>query len=553
MTFNPHEIKPPSAVIKVIGIGGGGGNAINTMIKSNIEGVEFISVNTDVQALQNSLAENRIQIGKELTKGLGAGADPDIGRDAALEDRHSLSEALASANMVFVTAGMGGGTGTGGIPIVAQIAKDMGALTVGVVTKPFSFEGKRRKKIAEIGIAKLKEHVDTLITIPNQRLLQLAKPDMTMKEAFRIADNVLVNAVKGISEIINVGGDLNVDFADVKTIMSGMGLALMGIGVAEGENRGKEAAKKAISSPLLEDINIEGATGILMNITVSPNVTVMEMTEACSVIHEAAHEDATIIWGAVFDENMGNKMQVTVIATGFPAEDDEVQTICSPMKQLPKRADQSNDPPGLQIQSEPMQKPPSITAFEKSDVSFSTISREPSKEESILNDFIPYNIDTQKDQMLERSLPPIKSSGDFDAAELAAMTLQKEKTPTNGFPSIKISKEPKPEEETLKLRNDLLIGKESAPAKIGGTSGNSVGTPFIDPEIEFKIDEEQLDISPVEPIAAQEHEEIIEKKIDAAIDLAQRLYKDDKEISDDEDNLDVPAFLRNGMKDLSLS
>lgn len=321
MSFDPESILPPGAKIKVIGVGGGGGNAVNTMIRSGLDGVEFVAANTDIQALRFSLAPTKIQIGKELTKGLGAGADPDIGRDAALEDRHAIQEVLSGADMVFITAGMGGGTGTGGAAVIAQIARELGALTVGVVTKPFSFEGKRRKKHADIGIARLRESVDTLITIPNQRLLQIATPDLSMVDAFRMADNVLVNAVRGISDIINVPGTVNVDFADVKTVMSSMGLALMGIGTARGEARATEAARQAISSPLLEDIDIEGATGILINITAGANVTLMEVNEACSIIQDAAHEDANIIFGAVIDDTIGDEIRVTVIATGFPAEE----------------------------------------------------------------------------------------------------------------------------------------------------------------------------------------------------------------------------------------
>ncbi|NRA65759.1 MAG: cell division protein FtsZ [Pseudobacteriovorax sp.] len=343
MTFDPDNFVPPAASIKVFGIGGGGGNAVNTMIRTNIEGVEFTAANTDVQALRFSLAQNKIQIGKELTKGLGAGADPDIGRDAMLEDRHAISEAMAGANMVFVTAGMGGGTGTGGAAIAAQIAREMGALTVGVVTKPFSFEGKRRRKHAEEGIARLKAHVDTLITIPNQRLLQIASPDLSMIDAFRLADNVLVNAVKGISDIINIPGTVNVDFADVKTVMSSMGMALMGIGESEGTDRAKEAAKRAICSPLLEDIDIEGATGILINITAGESVSLVEVNEACSIVQEAAHEDANIIFGAVIDEDIGNLMRVTVIATGFPQDDDLQEDFQEPMHEQKPASSPSMD------------------------------------------------------------------------------------------------------------------------------------------------------------------------------------------------------------------
>lgn len=322
MGFDAENTNSPGARIKVFGIGGGGGNAVNTMIRANLEGVEFITANTDVQALRFSLAENNIQIGKELTKGLGAGADPDVGRDAAIEDRQEIERVIKDADMVFITAGMGGGTGTGGAAVIAQIARELGALTVAVVTKPFNFEGRRRRKHAELGIARLRESVDTLITIPNQRLLQIATPDLSMIDAFKMADNVLVNAVRGISDIINIPGTVNVDFADVKTVMSNMGHSLMGIGHATGPNRAAEAARMAISSPLLEDIDIQGATGILINITAGSSITLMEVNEACSIIQDSAHEDANIIFGAVIDENLGEAIRVTVIATGFPVDSD---------------------------------------------------------------------------------------------------------------------------------------------------------------------------------------------------------------------------------------
>lgn len=324
MSFDAERMNPPGAKIKVFGIGGGGGNAVNTMIRANLEGVEFITANTDIQALRFSLAQQNIQIGKELTKGLGAGADPDVGRDAALEDRRDIEGVLKDADMVFITAGMGGGTGTGGAAVIAQIARELGALTVAVVTKPFHFEGKRRRKHAELGIARLRESVDTLITIPNQRLLQIATPDLSMIDAFKMADNVLVNAVRGISDIINIPGTVNVDFADVKTVMSNMGHSLMGIGHAAGPNRAAEAARMAISSPLLEDIDIQGATGILINITAGSSITLMEVNEACSIIQDSAHEDANIIFGAVIDESLSEAIRVTVIATGFPVDSHEL-------------------------------------------------------------------------------------------------------------------------------------------------------------------------------------------------------------------------------------
>lgn len=304
------------ANIKVIGVGGGGSNAVNRMIVAGLKGVEFISVNTDAQALFLSQASQKIQIGAKLTKGLGAGANPEIGKKAAEESREELVQALRGADMVFVTAGMGGGTGTGAAPIVAEVAKEVGALTVGVVTKPFTFEGKKRLSQAEDGIANLKSKVDTLITIPNDRLLQVIDKHTSIVEAFRIADDVLRQGVQGISDLIAVPGLINLDFADVKTIMEETGTALMGIGSATGETRAAEAARMAISSPLLET-SIEGARGVLLNITGGSSLGLFEVNEAAEIIAQAADVDANIIFGAVIDEEMEEEVRVTVIATGF--------------------------------------------------------------------------------------------------------------------------------------------------------------------------------------------------------------------------------------------
>ncbi len=319
--FEFDSAKENTAKIRVVGVGGGGGNAVNTMIELGLDNVDFVSANTDIQALDNSLAKHKIQLGAQLTKGLGAGATPEIGKNAALEDQGRIKELVKGADMVFVTAGMGGGTGTGGAPIVARIAKEEGALTVGVVTKPFIFEGKKRKKQADSGIEELKKSVDTLIVIPNQRLLGIAGEHTTLKDAFRTADEVLYQAVKGISDLITIHGLVNLDFADVRTIMTGQGMALMGTGLASGEKRSLEAASRAISSPLLEDISIDGAKGILINITGSSNLTLHEINEASMLVQEAAHEDANIIFGAVIDEEMGDTIRVTVIATGFVEKD----------------------------------------------------------------------------------------------------------------------------------------------------------------------------------------------------------------------------------------
>ncbi|MCX5818701.1 MAG: cell division protein FtsZ [Deltaproteobacteria bacterium] len=306
-----------TATIKVIGIGGAGGNAVNTMISYNLRGVDFIAANTDAQALEASASPIKIQLGAEATKGLGAGSDPDIGRQAAIETRETLREHLDGSDMVFITAGLGGGTGTGGAPIAAEIAREIGALTVAVVTKPFQFEGKKRNGQAEVGIAELRKIVDTLIIVPNQRLLSLGGRELSLLDAFKKADDILYHAVKGISDLIMVPGLINLDFADVKNVMSQMGLALMGTGTASGENRAVEAAQKAISSPLLEDNTIQGARGVLLNITGGPGMTIHEINEASSMIQAEAHEDANIIFGTVVDESMGDEIRITVIATGF--------------------------------------------------------------------------------------------------------------------------------------------------------------------------------------------------------------------------------------------
>ena len=305
------------AKIKVIGVGGGGGNAVNRMIQAGIRGVEFIVANTDLQAMKTSLAPVKLQLGAKLTKGLGAGANPDVGKNAALEDTEKILEAMQGADMIFITSGMGGGTGTGAAPIIASLAAELGALTVAVVTKPFNFEGKKRRAQADQGIRLLRDSVDTLITIPNERLLNFVERATSLGDSFRIADDILRQAVQGISDLITVPGEINLDFADVKTIMHGMGMALMGTGTSSGEHRAVEAAQRAISSPLLEEASIEGARGVLINITGGSDMTLFEVNEAASIIQEAADEDANIIFGAVIDPKMRDEVKVTVIATGF--------------------------------------------------------------------------------------------------------------------------------------------------------------------------------------------------------------------------------------------
>jgi cell division protein FtsZ len=313
--------------MKVVGVGGAGGNAVNRMVRAGFTGVEFISINTDAQALENSLADTKIQIGRKLTRGLGAGADPEIGRRALEEDIEETKEALAEANIVFITCGMGGGTGTGASPMIAKMAKEMGALTVGIVTKPFLFEGHKRIAQAGSGIRQIKEHVDTLITIPNQKLLSVVSKATLLTDSFMKADEVLLAATKGISDLIMVPGLVNVDFADVRTIMSNAGEALMGTGVGSGENRGEIAAKTALHSPMLEDISIEGARGVLINITGGNDLTIEDIHIATETVYEAAGSQANIIFGAVIDQSMTDKLFVTVIAAGFDRKDSVSETV----------------------------------------------------------------------------------------------------------------------------------------------------------------------------------------------------------------------------------
>lgn len=319
--FELEENVNIGANIKVVGVGGGGSNAVSTMIEDGLNGVEFVVANTDIQALNSSKAQHKIQLGADLTKGLGAGANPDIGRRSAIESYNNIVEQLKGSDMVFVTAGMGGGTGTGGAPIVAKIARELGALTIGVVTKPFVFEGKKRGKHAEGGLSELKDNVDALIVIPNQKLLTIAAEKTPLLETFKKADEVLLQAVKGISNLINIRGLINLDFADIRTVMANKGLALMGTGAAKGDNRAIVAATQAISSPLLENVKIDGATGIIINVTGGSDLSLYEVNEASTLITEAASEDAEVIFGAVIDPNLEDEVRVTVIATGFSRED----------------------------------------------------------------------------------------------------------------------------------------------------------------------------------------------------------------------------------------
>ena len=315
--FELVEKLAPNAIIKVIGVGGGGGNAVAHMVMSQIEGVDFLCANTDAQAMRNSGAKLTVQLGANVTKGLGAGANPEVGRQAALEDRERIVEILQGADMVFITAGMGGGTGTGAAPVVAQLAKEMGILTVAIVTKPFPFEGRRRMQVAMKGIEDLSQHVDSLITVPNEKLLTVLGRDVTMLSAFKSANDVLLGAVQGIADLITRPGLINVDFADVRTVMSEMGMAMMGTGTARGDDRAQAAAEAAINNPLLEDVNLSGACGILVNVTAGPNLTMREFDEIGQVIHEFASEDATVVVGTALDPEMQDEVRVTVVATGL--------------------------------------------------------------------------------------------------------------------------------------------------------------------------------------------------------------------------------------------
>jgi len=371
------------ARIKVVGVGGGGGNAVNTMIAAGLPGVDFIAANTDAQALRASLSPIKFQLGEKLTRGLGAGGNPEVGKRAAQEDVERLREVLEGADMIFVTAGMGGGTGTGAAPVIAKIAKELGSLTVGVVTKPFVFEGKRRMKQAEEGMRELKASCDTLIAIPNQRLLAVAGRNSSILESFKKADDVLFQAVRGISDLITVHGLINLDFADVRAIMCEMGMAMMGAAIAQGENRAIEAAQKAISSPLLEDVSISGARGVLINITGGPDLSLHEVNEAASLIQEEADEDANIIFGAVIDESMGDEVRITVIATGFGEHIDASQRPGGAEARAARRGEDELEVPTWQRrrQREAPSAPARATAAQPASAASRGSGEEPSEED----------------------------------------------------------------------------------------------------------------------------------------------------------------------------
>ena len=427
------------AKIRVIGIGGGGGNAVNTMIKAGLSGVEYIVANTDSQALHANLAPQKVQIGKELTKGLGAGANPDVGRKAALDEYEKLSEVLMGSDMVFITAGMGGGTGTGATPIIAKLAKEIGALTVGVVTKPFSFEGKKRTRQAEDGLRLLEEDVDSLITIPNQRLLYLAGENLSLIDTFKKADEVLLNAVRGISDLINNTGHINADFADVSTVMANKGLSLMGTGTASGADRAIKASTEAISSPLLEDVSIDGATGIIINITGSASLTMSETNDAVTLITEAADDDAEIIFGTVIDEDMGDAIKVTVIATGLGGQ-ERVTSSSLKKNSLQPSTEQSTSSHTLMKETSERKSlkdiieensiaNPYISDEQKQDQKPSTA---PSKAQSIAEKIGFFNFDTESSvqDTLEGNPPSPKMKPALDQLELSNLDEDELDTPS---------------------------------------------------------------------------------------------------------------------------
>jgi cell division protein FtsZ len=372
MTFELIDTYTQNAVIKVIGVGGGGGNALEHMVVNEIEGVDFICANTDAQALRKSSATTQLQLGTDITKGLGAGANPDIGRQAALEDRERITEVISGADMIFITAGMGGGTGTGAAPVVAQVAKEMGILTVAVVTKPFPFEGTKRLKIASQGLDELSQHVDSLITIPNEKLLAVLGKDMSLLDAFKAANDVLLGAVQGIAELITREGMINVDFADVRTVMSEMGMAMMGTGKASGPNRAVEAAQHAVSSPLLEDVDLAGARGVLVNITAGLDMTIGEFEAVGNTVKEFASDDATVVVGTVIDPEMTDELRVTVVATGLGAEklakiDMAAELELPQMEIVKKHVDIDYDKPTVLRNEEQAQKKQVVNVDNKMD------------------------------------------------------------------------------------------------------------------------------------------------------------------------------------------
>lgn len=502
------------ANIKVVGVGGGGSNAVETMIRCGLKGVQFITANTDHQALLANPSPGKIQLGKELTRGLGAGANPDIGKRAAIESYNDIVEALEGADMVFVTAGMGGGTGTGGAPVVAKIARELGALTVAVVTKPFVFEGKKRSRQANEGIQELRDNVDTLIVIPNQKLLTVSGERTPLLETFKKADEVLLQAVQGISDLINIRGLINLDFADIRTVMANQGIALMGTGRASGDNRAIEAATNAISSPLLENITIDGATGIIINVTGGPDLSLYEVNEASTLITEAAHEDAEIIFGAVIDENLKDEIHVTVIATGFAKED-----AISLTHQVTQAQTLMNAQAMMQATQAPPQQP---------SVGFAMPNIDLEKIQARLNEL----------EKLSHTVPvPSASTTVATTVQQATFSYQ---TPTPTATEMAESLPPVPQQETAVTIGEVEI-KTSEPA-----------TPLS------PVEDKRDDLLPRDRLLAKvkayrdlqkdtkqpQPEQLSMDMGQSALDNARKLAQDVAKSPFDSRRLDIPAFLR---------
>lgn len=506
--FELEEDTCLGANIKVIGVGGGGGNAVQTMIEGGLQGVEFWVANTDQQALQYNKASGKIQIGNELTKGLGAGANPEIGQRAAIESYNDIVEALEGADMVFVTAGMGGGTGTGGAPIVAKIARELGALTIGVVTRPFIFEGKKRKKHADLGIQELRDNVDTLIVIPNQKLLSISSEKTPLLETFKKADEVLLQAVKGISDLINIRGLINLDFADIRTVMSAKGMAIMGTGAAAGENRAVEAASQAISSPLLENISIDGATGIIINVTGGEDLTLWEVNEASTLITEAAHEDAEVIFGAVINPEIKDNVYVTVIATGFQSEDtvsvgDQVNRMQQMAEAQLQRQAQST------VQNMEIEMYRNMLKNSASQMEKEEMISVPQKQahEIIRQEQVTVKTETQPEY--QQQMPQQPTRQEPEATELSP--LKEEKPQQETQQSYQSQSQENANEDPKSLPRDLLIAKAKA---------------YRENQARKETQPEQLSM-----------------EVDAGMP--------NKEVKSpfDKNNLDVPAYLRKSMQD----
>jgi cell division protein FtsZ len=518
------------ANIKVVGVGGGGSNAVTTMIESGMTGVEFIVANTDVQALNANKATGKIQLGLDLTKGLGAGANPDIGRRAAIESYNQIVEKLKGSDMVFVTAGMGGGTGTGGAPVVAKIARELGALSIGVVTKPFMFEGRKRSKHADQGLQELKENVDTLIVIPNQKLLTIAAEKTPLLETFKRADEVLLQAVKGISDLINIRGLINLDFADIRTVMAGKGLAIMGTGAAKGDNRAVQAASLAISSPLLENIKIDGATGIIINVTGGSDLSLYEVNEASTLITEAAHEDAEIIFGAVIDDTLIDEVRVTVIATGFAFE--ERKMIADHMNSMQSFLQQNNQMqmgagpqfaghqmPPVMMQNSSFELPP-ITTVQTSVQHYTQEAQVPQQIQQQMYQQPVQHSQLQPQQPVQQPMmpPPPSTVMPMTSSQHMPQFVEAEPTPIVEAPKMEsIKAEVMKEDGHLAMNSrDLLLAKAKA-----FKESQELKTKYQSPEqLAMNIDQ------------------------DTSLDEARRMAREVLTSPFAQQNLEVPAFIR---------